>query len=161
MNDLIQRITNAIIRQEGMSPDHTNPGNLRDCPWFPILMDNGKPWRPPAAKNPDPFTRYYPDTKTKEGDVEYVLYSPQPARFWIPRSRAEGIAGAAHVVALHIAEGDSLRQLIGGRPGYAGWAPASDKNNTEAYIQHVGEWAQIPNVNLPLWNFIIDYPVPS
>src|ERR1019366_2897499 len=33
MTDLIQRIVNAIIRQEGMAADYTNPGNLRGAPW--------------------------------------------------------------------------------------------------------------------------------
>lgn len=131
MNDLIQRLTNSIIRQEGMSPEHANPGNLRDCPWFP--------------KSPPGGTfRYYPD-------ADVVKYAKG---FWVPRSRAEGIAGAAHVVALHIAEGDSLRKLI------SIWAPASDNNDTESYIKHVAEWAKIPNVDLPLWSYIYD-PVQS
>ena len=130
LNDLIQRITNAILRQEGMGPDHANPGNLRDCPWFP---GNG------VGK------RYYPGTDPTEM-VRYV------GGFWVPRSRAEGVAGAAHVVALRIAEGQSLRELI------SAWAPPSDHNDTEAYIAHVQQWAGIPDVNLPLWNYILDLP---
>lgn len=149
MINLIERITNAIIRQEGMGPDHANPGNLRDCPWFPVLVGkDGKAWKPPLAADPPKITRYYPDTKTKDGDVEYVQFSPKPNVFWIPRSRAEGIAGAAHVVALHIAKGESLKQLI------SIWAPPTDGNDTAAYIAHVKEWAGIPDENLPLWNFI-------
>ncbi len=115
MNDLIQRITNAIFRQEGMGLDHQNPGNLRACPWL-----NG---------------------------TEYGKITASAGGFWVPTSRAQGIAGAAHVVALHIAEGDSLRKLI------SIWAPPSE-NNTEAYIQHVAGWASIPNPDLPLWNYI-------
>lgn len=130
MNDLIQRITNAIFRQEGESHENPNPGNLRDCPWFPRNTKG---------------ERYYP-ANLKPGDVaELVKYA---GGFWVPRSRAEGESGAAHVVALHIAEGDSLRKLI------SIWAPPADKNNTEAYIANVKNWAQIPDENLPLWNFL-------
>lgn len=110
MNDLIQRVTNAIIRQEGMAPDFPNPGNLRSAPWLfkPTILNN----------------------------------------FWVPASRAVGVAGAAHCVALRIARGESLRQLI------SAWAPAGDHNNTEAYIAHVKEWAAIPDENAPLWSYL-------
>lgn len=83
------------------------------------------------------------------------LFSPViENNFWKPVSRAQGIAGAAHVVSLHIAEGDTLRQLISGKPGYGGWAPVTDGNKTEQYIQNVKTWAEIPDENVPLWNFI-------
>jgi hypothetical protein len=112
MNDLIQRLVNAIFRQEGMPADFKNPGNLRGAPWLekPVIS---------AATN-----------------------------FWLPASRAEGVAGAAHVVALRIAEGESLGTLI------SEWAPPSDENATETYIQHVKEWAGIPDENVPLRNFL-------
>ena len=112
MNDLIQRITNAIFRQEGMSPIWPNPGNLRSAPWLsdPHIV-NG---------------------------------------FWQPDSRQSGIAGAAHCVALRIAMGQSLRQLI------SAWAPPSDNNNTEVYIQNVKNWASIPDSDVPLWQWIGD-----
>lgn len=109
MNDLIQRITNAIFKQEGMPSDYTNPGNLRAAPWLS---------RPIIEKN-----------------------------FWHPLTRQQGIAGAAHVVALHIAEGDSLTQLIGH------WAPPSE-NNTAQYITNVKSWAAIPDEHAPLYTFI-------
>jgi len=35
MNDLIQRIANAVIRQEGQPPDAFNAGDLRGAPWLP------------------------------------------------------------------------------------------------------------------------------
>jgi len=111
-----------------MGAANPNPGNLRDAPWFP-----------PGA----PGKRYYPNTYPAQ-TLQYA------SGFWVPRSRAEGVAGAAHVVALHIAEGDTLRQLI------SRWAPNSDGNDTEAYIQNVAGWADITDVNLPLWNFILD-----
>ena len=110
MNDLIQRIVAAIIRQEGMPADNTNPGNCRSAPWLqhPTIV-NG---------------------------------------FWRPESRAEGIAGAAHVVSLRIAMGQSLETLI------SGWAPVSDGNETATYIANVKEWAAIPDETVPLWMFI-------
>lgn len=111
MNDLIQRIVNAIIRQEGMPADFHNPGNLRGCPWLP------KPW-------------------------------PMQNGFWLPVTRAQGVAGAAHVVALRIAEGENLTTLI------SAWAPASDGNATAAYIANVKAWANIPNEFQPLQEFI-------
>lgn len=132
MNDLISRITNAIIRQEGESATMPNPGNLRDAPWFPA----GGPGK-----------RYYPGTDP----AQKLQYSA--SNFWIPRSRAEGVAGAAHVVALHIAQGDSLEALI------SRWAPSSDGNDTAAYIKNVALWAGIPDTKLPLWNFIDGEPV--
>jgi hypothetical protein len=111
MNDLIQRLVNAIIRQEGEPETALNPGNLRGAPWIS---------NPAIA-----------------------------AGFWVPSSRAEGIAGAAHVVSLHIAEGNTLTQLI------SIWAPPSDGNDTAAYIADVKIWASIPDENQPLWNFIL------
>jgi len=109
MNDLIQRITNAIIRQEGMAPAYSNPMNLRAAPW-----------------RVGPFIA---------------------GGFWRPATRAEGIAGGAHVVALRIAMGESLAELI------SAWAPPIE-NNTEAYIAHVKEWAAIPDENVPLWSYL-------
>ena len=106
MTDLIQRITNAIFRQEN-NPGN-NPGNLRSAPWL------SGPW--PVVHN----------------------------GFWVPVSRAQGIAGAAHCVALRIAEGQTLRQLI------SAWAPASDGNNTAVYLANVQAWAEVANPDQPL-----------
>jgi hypothetical protein len=121
MNDLIQRIVNAVIRQEGMTPDFPNPGNLRGAPWLtaPLIIGG----------------------------------------FWRPVSRAMGIAGLAHLVALHIAEGNTLADFIAGHPGiYAGFAPGGDHNDPVAYVANVKNWAEIPSENEPLWNFIQDPP---
>jgi len=114
VNDLLQRLVNAIIRQEGMKPDYPNPGNLRGAPWI---------------QNP-----------------------PIENGFWRPVSRAQGVAGVAHVVALRVAEGQSLRQLI------SAWAPPSDGNDTSAYIAHMQEWADIPNADAPLLTLLVDIP---
>lgn len=70
--------------------------------------------------------------------------------FWKPTTREEGIAGAIHQIALDIARGLSLSELI------TKWAPPSDKNPTSAYIKSVKEWAQIPDENVPLWNYLVE-----
>jgi hypothetical protein len=118
MNDLIQRIVNAIIRQEGEGPLAFNPGNLRAAPW---LTD--------------------PDIA---------------GGFWVPESRAEGVAGLAHLVALHTAEGNTLRDFIAGEPGvYGGFAPGSDgANKPDTYIADVMQWADIDDQDAPLWEYI-------
>lgn len=117
MNDLIQRIVNAMIRQEGMPKDYPNPGNLRAAPWL----------KTPAIEK----------------------------GFWSPFTRAEGIAGLAHVLALHIAQGNTLADFIAGHPGiYAGFAPGSDHNDPETYIKDVKLWAGIEDENVPMMNYI-------
>lgn len=68
--------------------------------------------------------------------------------FWVPASRDEGIAGLAHVIALRIAMGQNLRQLI------SAYAPPSDGNQTEAYITHMKDWCQVSNESEPLYNLL-------
>ncbi len=122
MNDLIQRIVLAMIRQEGMPADYPNPMNLRAAPWLsaPLIHND----------------------------------------FWRPTSRAIGVAGGAHLVALHIAQGNTLTDFIAGHPGvYAGFAPGADNNDPATYIAHVQAWAEITDATVPLWNFLIDPPV--
>lgn len=69
------------------------------------------------------------------------------AGFWRPRSRAEGVAGAIHVIALAIARGKSLKQLI-----YQ-WAPPNE-NKTRKYLSNVSMWTGITDVDKPLWDFL-------
>ena len=107
---LIDGISNAIIRQEGAAPTALNPGNIRTPAWITNpVVHNG---------------------------------------FWVPKSRAEGLAGLAHLVALRIAEGWSLTQII------ESYAPAADGNNPIAYIQNVANWVPIPNTAAPLYTLI-------
>lgn len=70
--------------------------------------------------------------------------------FWVPSSRADGIAGAFHVVALHVAMHNTLTELI------SLWAPASDGNDTTAYIADVQRWAGIVDANIPLYTLITE-----
>ncbi len=135
MTNLIQSLTEAILRQEGMPADYTNPGNLRDCPWFTGMAASGK----------------LPPLRMYRANVPVEFKPSGGGWMWVPRSRAEGVAGAAHVVALRIAMGQSLRQII------SAWAPPSDGNNTEVYIRNVSEWAGLQNtgdVDRPLYELI-------
>lgn len=80
------------------------------------------------------------------GDLRAAPWLPNPvitAGFWIPSSRAQGISGMYHQVALDIARGATLRTLI------SKWAPPTE-NQTEAYILNVKRWAGIDNENQPL-----------
>lgn len=117
MTDLIQRLVNAVVRQEGKPADYLNPGDLRGAPWLAKPIIN--------------------------------------LGFWCPSSRNEGMAGLAHLVALHLAQGNTLRDFVAGHPGiYAGFAPARDHNDPETYIANVMNWAAIPDSDVPLWNYI-------
>lgn len=121
INDLITRVVNGIIRQEGMPADYDNPGNLRGCPWL-------------AANSP---------------------YAKIVNKFWRPGDRHIGIAGLAHLVALHISQGNSLVDFIAGHPGvYSGFAPGADNNNDAVYVADVAKWANIPDATEPMWNYI-------
>ena len=146
MNDLITSLTAAIIREEGRPLTDTNPGDIRDPVWLPgesplVLL--------PATPTIRSRRKYWDGTP-----VAYRLQGgTEGEAFWVPRSRLEGEAGLAHIVALHIAEGDSLSGLIAGDGHYAGFAPSKDKNNTASYIKNVMDWTQIANASVPLWNY--------
>lgn len=91
-----------------------------------------------------------PADYTNPGNLRRAPWLSRPivaGGFWHPEHRGQGVAGAAHVVALHIAEGNSLVELIGI------WAPPVE-NDTARYIANVKEWARIPDEHVPLWNYI-------
>lgn len=135
LGQLIDVLRTAIYRQEGMPLDCTNPGNLRDCPWFP--------GESPLESNGTVISRRkYPTG----APVQYKLTGS--GIFWNPTSRALGDAGAAHVIALHIAEGNTLAQLVGC------WAPALDGNATAQYVLNVMAWTDINSADAPLANLI-------
>jgi|SRR5271166_7027980 len=73
---------------------------------------------------------------------------PMQGGFWLPTSIQQGQAGEMHLIALRIAEGHTLTQLINI------WAPASDGNEPEAYIKDVMAWTGIPDANVQLWNYL-------
>lgn len=146
MADLIERIVNAIIRQEGQSPTALNPGDIRDPVWFP--------GQPPVTVNG------VVTSHRKYFDGSLVMYKPQGAiqSFWVPRSRAEGLAGIYCQVAIHVREGDSVTDFIGGSAHYQGYAPSSDNNKTDIYIRNVCAWAEIPDAKAPMWNYLEQIP---
>lgn len=54
--------------------------------------------------------------------------------YWKATSAAEGIAGLYYLVALYVARGSTLRQLL------AKWAPAADGNSEPVYLANVVKW---------------------
>lgn len=127
---LLDSLVAAIVRQEGRPTDDTNPGDLRDCPWFPGVT----PLRSSVI-----VARRYPDSS--EG-VQYKLLAG--GRFWNPLTRAEGIAGLYHVAALHVAELNNLQTFINI------FAPPSE-NNSVVYLRNVMQWTGIDDASKPLY----------
>ena len=73
---------------------------------------------------------------------------PLEGGYWLATSLAQGIAGLEHLIALRIAQGVNLIQLIDV------WAPASDGNQPEAYIRDVLTWTGIPDAQAQLWDYL-------
>lgn len=140
--NLVASVIAGVIKVEGQGPAFTNPGNLRDAPWFPL-------WRRPAgdattsAYWPDKVPRrQYPDGSLVER-IERFRGKESIGFFWNPRTRPEGLAGAAHVVWLHVAELDTLSGLISKT-----WAPATDANNDpRGYVKMVATHAGVADPN--------------
>lgn len=100
-----------------------------------------------------------PDTALNPGNLRGAPWLPRPiigtTGFWIPESRAEGIAGLDHLIALHRAQGNNLVDFIAGHPGvYAGFAPGADGNNDAVYVANVMKWTGIPDATMPLWDWL-------
>ena len=97
---------------------------------------------------------------TNPGNLRGAPWLSQPVivgGFWKPATRVEGEGGLAHLVALHIAQGNTLTDFISGHPGvYGGFAPASDHNDPAAYIANIKNWAAVPDATEPLWNFLVN-----
>jgi hypothetical protein len=102
-----------------------------------------------------------PRRDNNPGDLRAAPWLIHPvivAGFWNAASVAEGIAGIYHQLALDIARGWTLRELI------SAWAPETDGNNTENYIKEtarrVGLTYYPPPVpgaastEPPLWNYL-------
>src|SRR5579862_8104520 len=91
-----------------------------------------------------------PQRNNNPGDLRAAPWLAHPVivnHFWVAGSRAAGVAGLYHQIALCIARGESLRQLINI------WAPESDNNNTSAYLANVAKWTGITNLDEPLQNY--------
>ncbi len=97
----------------------------------------------------DPNAR--PRRDHNPGDLRAAPWLTHPGRdggFWKAASDAEGIAGTTHQIALDIARGMTLRQLV-----YS-WAPPTDGNNSAQYLAETMRRVGIENPDTPLWNFL-------
>ena len=82
-----------------------------------------------------------PQTFNNPGDLRAApwLAAPQVVNGYVKfDSPAQGIAGLFHQIALDVARGWTLRQLI------EKWAPPIDSNNTEKYLSNVMAWTNLP-----------------
>lgn len=73
-----------------------------------------------------------PQRNNNPGDLRSAPWLTHPVvtnGFWTANSIGAGVAGLLHQIALDIARGQSLQQLI-----YS-WAPPSDGNNTANYLK--------------------------
>lgn len=75
---------------------------------------------------------------------------PMSGNFWRPDSRAEGVAGIYHCIALMVAEHYTLSQVI-----YR-WAPPQDGNATMTYINNVKTWCGIADEHVPLFRYLVE-----
>jgi len=90
-----------------------------------------------------------PQRDNNPGDLRAAPWLVHPVivdDFWKASLLAQGIAGLYHQIALDIARGYTLRQLI------EAWAPASDGNNTENYVNETARRTGL-DPDTPLWTF--------
>jgi hypothetical protein len=94
-----------------------------------------------------------PNRDDNPGDLRLAPWVQHPVvqgGFWRPDSIEEGIAGLYHQLALDIARGQTLRQLV-----YA-YAPPGDNNNSENYltetVRRMG--METGDADSPLWTFL-------
>ena len=91
-----------------------------------------------------------PQRNNNPGDLRAAPWLKHPViahGFWVAGSMAEGIAGLYHQIALDIARGWTLRQLI------TAWAPESDGNNTTNYIAETARRTGL-DTDVPLYNYL-------
>jgi hypothetical protein len=96
------------------------------------------------------ITGSLPQRNNNPGDLRNAPWLQHPVivdGFWQAGSRESGIAGLYHQIALGIARGQSLRQLI------SIWAPPSE-NNTDNYIKETARRVGITNVDTPLADYL-------
>lgn len=81
-------------------------------------------------------------------DAPWLTHPKHDGGYWKADSIAQGVAGIFHQIALDVARGMSLRQLVNA------WAPAADGNNPAVYLQNVMRWTGITDADQPLWNLL-------
>lgn len=91
-----------------------------------------------------------PQRNNNPGDLRAAPWLKNPTiehGFWKAGSVQEGIAGLYHQVALNVARGQSLRQMI------TAYAPSADGNDTENYIKETSRRVGI-DPEVPMWNYL-------
>ena len=97
-----------------------------------------------------------PSRHNNPGDLRAAPWRTNPTiqgGFWVADSLPMGVAGLYHQIALDIARGYTLRQLI------TAWAPPSDGNDTGNYISETARRTGL-DPDTPLWNFLTIECVP-
>lgn len=86
------------------------------------------------------------------GDLRLAPWLQHPVienGYWHAESNSQGIAGLYHQIALDIARGYTLRQLINS------WAPNGDGANAPGtYLANVLQWTGITNPDQPLQELV-------
>lgn len=91
-----------------------------------------------------------PQRNHNPGDLRAAPWLVHPVianNFWKAESAEQGIAGLYHQLALDIARGWSLEQLI------TSWAPATDHNRTDQYLRNIAAMTGLPR-DVPLWRYL-------
>lgn len=91
-----------------------------------------------------------PARNNNPGDLRAAPWLVKPViqgGFWVAGSRAAGIAGLYHQIALDIARGVNLRKLI-----YK-WAPPTE-NNSAQYVSDTARRVGITDLDEPLQNLL-------
>ncbi|MDE1766554.1 MAG: hypothetical protein KGI27_09850 [Thaumarchaeota archaeon] len=97
-----------------------------------------------------------PARDNNPGDLRAAPWLPAAKivrNFTVFSSPAQGIGGLYHQLALDIARGDTLRQLV-----YR-WAPPEDGNNTENYLKETARRVGIEVLNPPVKGKGLDQPL--
>jgi hypothetical protein len=102
-----------------------------------------------------------PQRNNNPGDLRAAPWLTNPILsngFWTAATLGAGIAGLQHQLALDIARGWTLKQLI-----YA-WAPPTDNNKTDVYlsetVRRLAQQGIVVNVDVPLQNYLKIIQIP-
>jgi hypothetical protein len=102
-----------------------------------------------------------PSRHNNPGDLRAAPWLVHPVvanGFWTATSVAQGVSGLLHQIALDIARGQNLQQLI------TSWAPPSDGNNTDNYINETLRRLKAQGFDIdstvPLQNYLTVVNVP-
>jgi hypothetical protein len=88
-----------------------------------------------------------PQRNNNPGDLRAAPWLTSPkiiGNFFVFATPAQGISGLYHQIALDVSRGLTLRQLIGK------WAPPTDGNDTQNYLQETARRVGITDLDQPL-----------